>query len=185
MCAPSGTVLGGGAGPVAELRRRLRARRDGADAGVLAVEELEPLRQRTLPERGRQLAARVPPASPPYCRSAELRPADHLAHRREEPRLERREREPATVGRRVDAVARETPGEETVARVAAEAMLDERVAPMRHRDARAARPSPGARRGARAPQGSPSPRRARLRRDRRSGVAARSACPRAAPAQPR
>ena len=58
----------GGDRPVAKLRRRLFARRDGADARVLAVEELEPLCQRALPKAAASSRA-SDSCSLPYCRS--------------------------------------------------------------------------------------------------------------------
>ena len=67
--APSGTSRGRDAA-TAELGRGLRAGGDGADADVLAVEELEPLRERPRRERSPSSSAARASWSPSYCRWA-------------------------------------------------------------------------------------------------------------------
>ena len=176
MCAPSAASSWPDGGR-AELGRGLGSRRNGPDADVLAVEQLEPLRERPRRERRLELAREI------ILRVAELPlgevgPADQLAGPREELRLERAERQVATVGGRVDPVARERPGQRPRARLLAEPVADQPVAPMRHRDAHAGALDPCGR-GGRAPRAPPSPHRARRPRGRRSAPAARSACPRA------
>ena len=120
----------------AEFGRGLGSRRNGPDAGVLAVEQLEPLRERPRRERRLELRGEI------VLRVAELPlgevgPADQLAGPREELRLERAERQVASVGGRVDPVARKRPGQRPRARLLAEPVADQLVAPMRHRDAHA------------------------------------------------
>ena len=123
-----------GRGWRAELGRGLGSRRNGPDADVLVVEELEPLRQRPSPERRLELAREL------VLRAGELPlgqvgSADQLAGTREELRLERAERQVPTVGGRVDPVARERPGEHPRSGLLAEPVPDQPVTPVRHRDA--------------------------------------------------
>ena len=131
------------AGGRAELLGRLVERRDRSDADVLAVEQLEPGRERaTREDRGelgceRLLAARVELAR------GELGPPDELAEPREELRLQRADGEVAPVGGLVDAVAGEPAREKARQRVAAQPVRDEPVRAVRHRDG-----DPGAAAGA-------------------------------------
>jgi len=117
-----------------EFGRSLDPGRDGADADVLAVEPREPVREWLLCERRRQLGRER------FLRVAVLQVRERWspqedAHPGEELRLERRKGEMTAVGGRVDPVAREPARQHPLAGVAAEPVLDETVAPMRHRDA--------------------------------------------------
>ena len=123
-----------------EFGRGLGSRRNGPDAGVLAVEQLEPLRERPRGERRLELRGEII-LSVGELPLGEVGPADQLTGPREELRLERAERQVASVGCRVDPVARKRAGQRPRARLLAEPVADQLVAPMRHRDAHASAPT--------------------------------------------
>ena len=131
MCAPSGTAVA--SSTRAEDGRRLRPRRDRADADVLVAEALEPVVEGARAEDGGELDGKgllvglVLPLR-------ELRALDELAQTPEELRLECRDGESTPVRRVVDAVAREPAGQHARHRLAAEPVRDQVVRPVRHRD---------------------------------------------------
>ena len=118
----------------AEHRRSLRARRDRADAHVLAVEELQPLGERPCLEHGAELGGERVLSIWVELARGELGPLDQLAQPREELRLERPHRQMPSVGGRVDPVAGEAAGEEARERITAQPVRDEAVRAVRHRD---------------------------------------------------
>ena len=144
VCAPSGTS-GSGVRPGPEVGVRLGERRNRPDTDLLAVEQREPVRQRAAREEAGELRAQRSLGGLVLPRR-ELRRAEQLAGAAEEGRLERGERQVAAVGGRVRLVAGEAAGEQPRKRVAAEAVRDELVGAVGHRD-----DEPRAFAGARAP----------------------------------
>jgi TetR/AcrR family transcriptional regulator, fatty acid metabolism regulator protein len=112
---------------------RLRQGCDRADADLLVLEEIEPLREASSREECREHATQLVLVGRVLARS-ELGPAEELAGSDEEVRLERGERQEAPVGGRVRRVAGEAAGEQTRERVAAEPVCDEVVRAVCHRD---------------------------------------------------
>ena len=105
----------------------------GADANVLVAEVREPVCEGARGEDRRELG-RERVLIVVVLAVREVDTIEELAQPLEELRLERPDREVATVRRRVDPVAREPAGEHARNRLAAEAVRDEIVRPMRHRD---------------------------------------------------
>ena len=133
VCAPSVCVIVA-RGRSTELGRGLGPRRNGPDADVLVVEELEPLGQRPRRERRLELARELV-LGVGELPLGEVGSADQLAGAREELRLERAERQVPTVGGRVDPVTGERSREHPRSRLLVEPVADQPVAAMRHRDA--------------------------------------------------
>ena len=106
----------------AKHRRSLRTSRHRADAHVLTVEELQPLREWSCLEHGAELGGKRFLSVWIELRRGELGPLDQLAEPREELWLERSHGQVASVGCRVDPVAGKSAREEARQRIATEAV---------------------------------------------------------------
>ena len=131
MCSPSPgprPAAGSPNSPAASVRVAT-----GPTATSSSLAELEPLVQRRLANTAPSSAASAVLRLGHEVQLDEVRTADHLAEPDEELGLERGHGEVAAVGRPVDPVAREPAREEARQRVAAQAVRDEPVRPVRHR----------------------------------------------------
>src|SRR5262249_3883015 len=107
--------------------------RDRADADVLALEELEPGRERLRGEELGQLVRQRLLLRVPLARG-QVRLPEQLAEAAEEPRLEGGDGQEAPVGGRIDAVAGEAAGQQPREWLAAQAVRRQLVGAVRERD---------------------------------------------------
>ena len=123
-----------------EFGRGLGSRRDRADADLLAVEQLEPVRERARREHRLELPREIV-----LCVAVlllgELGPADQLAGPREELRLEGARASGGVHRPSGRPGSTQAPRSAAATRLLAEPVADQLVAPMRHRDAQPARAS--------------------------------------------